>query len=72
MIHYISALDRPDISWMDGDTVLINTAHPTYQKALEKKVTEYHNLFATALRDVPTAREKLELLEKFMSGWGRM
>ena len=74
-IHYVESPDRADISWMEGDTVLINTAHPTYKKAIEKKVAEYHDLFAVALamlREVPTAHEKLELLEKFMSGWGRM
>ena len=74
-IHYVEASERPDISWMEGDTVLINTAHATYRKAVEKKTIEYHNLFAVALamlRDVPTAQEKLELLERFMSGWGKM
>ena len=60
---------------MEGDTVLINTAHPTYRKAVEKKTVEYQNLFAVALamlRDVPTAQEKLELLEHFMSEWGKI
>jgi hypothetical protein len=74
-IHYVESADRGDISWMEGDSVLINTAHPTYKKAIEKKVAEYHDLFAVALamlREVPTAQEKLELLEKFMSEWGRM
>jgi hypothetical protein len=63
------------MSWMEGDTVFINTAHPAYQKAAEKKVAEYHDLVAVAmamLREVPTASEKLELLEKFMSGWGKI
>ena len=61
--------------WMEGDMVLINTTHPTYRKAVEKKVVEYHNLFATAiamLREVPTSQEKIELLEKFMVEWGRL
>ena len=74
-LRYVDAPDRVDISWMEGDMVLINTAHPTYRKAAEKKVVEYHNLFATALamlREVPTSQEKLELLEKFMMGWGRL
>ena len=60
---------------MEGDAVFINTAHPTYRKAVEKKAVEYHNLFAAAiamLREVPTAGEKLDLLEKFMSEWGKM
>jgi len=45
------------------------------RKAVEKKVVEYHNLFATAiamLREVPTSQEKIELLEKFMMEWGRL
>ncbi len=75
VIVYIGAPEREDISWMDGDTVFINTGHPTYLKALEKNVIEYHDLFSVALamlREVPTASEKLELLEKFMSRWGRI
>jgi len=74
-IKYIASPDRDDISWMEGDVVLINTAQPTYRKAVEKKVVEYHNLFAVAmamLREVPTASEKLELLEKFISRWGKL
>ena len=74
-IHYVSAPDRDDLSWMEGDAVMINTAHPTYQKAASKKVVEYHDLIAVALamlREVPTASEKLELLERFMSRWGKL
>lgn len=74
-IHYASAPDRDDLSWMEGDAVMINTAHPTYQKAASKKVVEYHDLIAVALamlREVPTASEKLELLERFMSRWGKL
>jgi len=75
VIKHIAAPGRDDISWMDGDTVFINTAHSTYQKSVQKKVVEYHILFAAALamlREVPTATEKLELLEKFMSRWGKL
>jgi hypothetical protein len=74
-ISYIDVADREDISWMEGETVLINTAHPTYRKAAAKKILEYHNLFAIALamlREVPTSYEKLELIERFMSGWGKV
>jgi hypothetical protein len=74
-IQYADEPDRDDISWMEGETVLINTAHPTFQKAVAKKVVEYHNLFAVAiamLRDIPTATEKLQLLEQFMSRWGKV
>lgn len=74
-IRHINVPERADISWMEGETVLINTAHPTYHKASEKKVLEYHNLFAVALamlREVPSAQEKLALLEQFMSEWGRV
>ncbi len=75
VIRHIAAPGRDDISWMDGDTVFINTAHSTYQKSVQKKIVEYHTLFAAALamlREVPTATEKLELLEKFMSRWGKL
>jgi hypothetical protein len=75
VIRYVHSPNRPDISWMEGDTVLINTAHATYSKAVEKRVLEYHNLFAVALamlREVPSAQEKLSLLEQFMSEWGKV
>jgi len=74
-IQYADEPHRDDISWMDGETVLINTAHPTFKKAISKKVVEYHNLFAVAtamLRDIPTATEKIQLLELFMSRWGKV
>jgi hypothetical protein len=75
VIRHTDAPERPDISWMEGDTVLINSAHPAYRKAIEKKVLEYHDMFAVALamlREVPSAQEKLGLLERFMSEWGRV
>lgn len=75
VIREIDAPERDDISWMDADTVFINTAHPAYRKSVQKKIVEYHTLFAAALamlREVPTATEKLELLEKFMGRWGRL
>ena len=75
VIRHRDAPERPDISWMEGDTILINTAHPAYHKAVEKKVLEYHDMFAVALamlREVPSAQEKLGLLERFMSEWGRV
>lgn len=43
--------------------------------AAEKKVLEYHDMFAVALamlREVPSTQEKLGLLERFMSEWGRV
>lgn len=75
VIRHRDAPERSDIAWMEGDTVLINTAHPAYHKAVEKKVLEYHDMFAVALamlREVPSAQEKLGLLERFMSEWGRV
>ncbi|MEW6511715.1 MAG: hypothetical protein AB1428_12240 [Bacteroidota bacterium] len=74
-LRHAHAPGRSDIRWMEGDTVMINTAHPTYLKASEKKVLEYHNLVAAAmamLREVPTAGEKIELLERFMAEWGKL
>lgn len=74
-ISYSDAPERDEISWMEGDTVLINVAHPAYKKAVERKSVEYHNLIATVLallRELPTAGEKLVLLEKFVSGWGKV
>jgi hypothetical protein len=74
-IRHVDAPGRPVMSWVDGDLVYINTAHPAYRKAVEKKVIEYHDLVAVAvamLREVPTTQERIELLERFMSGWGRV
>ncbi len=74
-LRHAHAPTRTDISWMEGDTILINTAHATYLKATEKKVLEYHHLLAAAvamLREVPTAEEKIDVLEKFMNEWGKL
>jgi len=75
IIRHKDAPERGDISWTEGDTVLINTAHPAYRKAAERKAVEYHDLVAIALamlREVPSAQEKLALLEKFMGEWGKV
>jgi len=75
IIRHRDAPDRDEISWTEGDTVLINTAHPAYRKSAEKKTVEYHDLVAIALamlREVPSAQEKLALLEKFMGEWGKV
>jgi hypothetical protein len=75
LINHVDAPLRPEMSWMEGDTVFINTAHQSYRKAVEKKTLEYFELVAVALamvREIPTSHEKIELLEKFMSGWGKI
>jgi hypothetical protein len=75
LIRHHDAPDRDAMSWMEGDTIYINTAHPAYGKAAERKFLEYHELLTIALamvREVPTSQERIDLLEQFMIRWGKV
>jgi len=73
-LAWVDAPDRAEMSWVDGDTILINSAHPAYQKAEQRGLTEYHNLTAIAtslviLKGPESPDEVFELVNKFMTGW---
>lgn len=75
LIRHHDAPDRDAMSWMEGDTIYINTAHPAYGKAAERKFLDYHELLTIALamvREVPTSQERIDLLEQFMIRWGKV
>mgnify|MGYP001258536922 CR=1 FL=1 len=63
-----------EMSWMEGETLLINTVHPTYLKAERKKSLGYHEAFCTfsALCEAAPleAEEKFPILVRALEAWG--
>ena len=64
---------RNDMSWIDADSVMINTAHPTYTKAQRENQVRYHqrNAALIALCDAASEEAGLRLLRESLSRWGR-
>lgn len=75
-IERVSAPDRPQISWLEGDTLSINTAHPLYVSSERRRFTPYHERFAIfyalSIEATVEPEHKLELLAQAMTVWGRM
>ena len=67
--------ERADMSWIEGDTLFINTAHPTYQMAERRGLLGYHERFAiyhALCQEAPIlTEEKLNLLERALTEWSR-
>ena len=74
-IARISDADRAEISWIEGDTVFINTGHPTYQLGVRRNLTGYHERFAiffALCREAPVEPdEKFNLIELALTEWAR-
>jgi len=76
--------ERTDLSnegWFDGETVVINTAHPAYLRSSRaREAANYHILKATALEltrfsmdqdPEPSYQKAFELLGQFFTLWGQ-
>ncbi len=67
---------RADVSWVDADTVAINTAHPVYLLAGRRNLLSYHERLAVYLalcKEAPVEPdERLGLLSRTLTEWGRM
>jgi hypothetical protein len=75
-IKFVSAPDRVDLAWVDGNYVVINTEHPSYTKtrsdSLAKKI---HCLFAigSAIQRFVAADNPKDLMfiDRLMAAWGK-
>lgn len=74
-IERVADLDRVDIGWVEGDSVVINTAHPAYAKAEHLRLLAYHERIAVyyALsHEAPLEPEqKLTILNRALTEWGK-
>ena len=75
-IERVSAPDRPQICWLEGDTLAINTAHSLYVSSERRRFIPYHERFAIfyalAVEATVEPEHKLELLAQALTEWGRM
>jgi len=72
-VRLVDEPDRSDISWIDAEAVLINTAHPAYTKAQREGQVRYHQRTAAliALCDAASENTGLALLRQAISSWGK-
>lgn len=67
--------ERADMSWIEGDMLFINTAHPTFQLAERRGLLGYHERFAiyhALCQEAPIdPEEKLSLLVRALTEWSR-
>jgi hypothetical protein len=71
-VRLVDEPDRSDMSWIDAEAVLINTAHPAYTKAQREGQVRYHQRTAAliALCDAASETTGLALLRQAISHWG--
>jgi len=64
---------RNQMSWLDADSVFVNTAHSSYIRAYREGNSKYHQRVAAlvALCRGSAGDDQLELLERAMGAWGR-
>ncbi len=64
------------LGWVDADNVVINTGHPAFKKANAHGFKSYHDLIgiAFALLDHRATDDAnaVDLLNRFLAGWGRL
>ncbi len=63
------------LSWIDGETVVINSGHKAFKKAQNEGSKRYHYLLSIAMALVresapATPQDSLDLLNKFFVSWG--
>ena len=62
------------MSWVEADTVVINTAHPTYLRADRRRMIAYHErlavYYALCLEAPVDPEERFTLLSRALTEWG--
>lgn len=75
-VTFVDANGDERMSWVDGNTVVINEGHSAYRRAQREKWLDYHNLWAaaTALVEVSGADPSMMFaqLSRFFGVWGAM
>jgi hypothetical protein len=63
---------RPEMSWLEPDSVVVNTAHPAYVKAQREGQVKYHRRLVALVAMCTGAAEedRLELLRRAIAVWG--
>ena len=73
-IERVSDPSRPEVGWVEGDAVIINTAHPAYTTSERRRFLSYHEplaiFYALCAEASVQPEEKLPLLNTALSEWG--
>lgn len=74
-IQRVSDRDRDEISWVEGDSVMINIGHSAYAKAESQRHLAYHErvaIYYALCLDAPVeADERLHLFNRVLTEWGK-
>lgn len=76
-IAFLSLPDQTELGFVDGETVVINSGHPAYDKAQNTGFVRYHQLMSVAWaltqeKGTESASEGLTLLANFLAAWGKL
>lgn len=67
---------RMDIGWVDGDSIVINTGHPTYTASARQRHTSYHErvaVYYALCQEAPIpAERRLSLFNQALTEWGKV
>jgi len=75
-ISFTERPERVDLAWVEGDRVVINSGHPSYNRTPKgSRERRLHNLFAVASaiqRSIPGEDNKPDLMfiDRMMQAWG--
>lgn len=76
-ISFVEVPDKVDLSWVDGNNVVINSGHPSYVKVRSNTIARrLHSLFAIASavqKFVASGEDTKDLMfaDRMMAAWGK-
>ena len=77
-IAFSSRPDQSDLAWIEGNSIIINSGHPSYEKSKTNPTSRIlHNLFSigSAIQKLILSDENREpdlmFVDKMMAAWGR-
>ncbi|MGB9722008.1 MAG: ATP-binding protein [bacterium] len=75
-ISFVSDEARDEISWTEGiEKVIINKYHPAFKTAEKTGQIAYHCILAVGmalLKELPSDLDKISILNKFLTNWGKI
>lgn len=76
-IGFFPAPDKTELSWVDGNSVIINSGHPSFEKVRSSRSAKrVHNLFAIAVaiqrfRTTGASADDLIFTDRLLAAWGK-
>ena len=76
-IAFMKAPEKEELAWVEGNAIVINSAHPCYERiqtnALGKKLHNFYAIATAVQRFLGSADDNWDFLfiDKMMSAWGK-